>query len=260
MALLVPSYISVEPGTHPWWVPFADFEAFTMKVAALQMTSGPDVSANLAVAGELLAEAAAAEARLAALPENFAFMGLADSDKLAVAEPEGKGPIQQFLSDAARRLRLWVVGGTVPLRLDGERRVAAASLLFDAAGNVVARYDKIHLFDVDIPGRSETYRDALTGRHCCAHARSRTCATSSLPLNPARMRADARRTETPWWSTTGDGCLGADPEGAVSCWQSSISRGKRRFGPVSPRSSIACCNLSRLRALRDGGQAHSLRV
>jgi len=131
-----------------------------MKVAALQMTSGPDVSANLAVAGELLAEAAAAEARLAALPENFAFMGLADSDKLAVAEPEGKGPIQQFLSDAARRLRLWVVGGTVPLRLDGERRVAAASLLFDAAGNVVARYDKIHLFDVDIPGRSETYRES----------------------------------------------------------------------------------------------------
>ena len=131
-----------------------------MKIAALQMTSGPDVSANLATAGELLAEAAAAGAGLAALPENFAFMGLADADKLAVAEVQGNGPIQDFLAESARRLRLWIVGGTIPLRLDGERRVAAASLLFDGSGRIGARYDKIHLFDVDIPGRSETYRES----------------------------------------------------------------------------------------------------
>jgi deaminated glutathione amidase len=131
-----------------------------MKIAALQMTSGPDVSANLATAGELLAEAAAAGASLAVLPENFAFMGLADADKLAVAETEGTGPIQQFLGEAARRLRFWIVGGTIPLRLAGERRVAAASLLLDSSGKVAARYDKIHLFDVDIPGRNESYRES----------------------------------------------------------------------------------------------------
>jgi nitrilase len=131
-----------------------------MKIAALQMTSGPDVSANLASAGELLAEAAAAGAALAVLPENFAFMGLADADKLAVAETEGTGPIQQFLAEAARRLRFWIVGGTIPLRLAGERRVAAASLLLDSSGKAVARYDKIHLFDVDIPGRNESYRES----------------------------------------------------------------------------------------------------
>jgi deaminated glutathione amidase len=131
-----------------------------VKVAALQMTSGPDVAENLAVAQDLLAEAAAAGARLAALPENFAFLGLDDADKRRVAEDEGSGPIQAALAQAAQRLRLWVVGGTVPLRVPGEGRVAAASLLFDETGRSVARYDKIHLFDVDLPGRQESYRES----------------------------------------------------------------------------------------------------
>lgn len=131
-----------------------------MKVAALQMTSGPDVASNLATAQSLLAEAAAAGARLAALPENFAFMGLADADKRAIAEEEGHGPIQTALAEAARRLRLWIVGGTVPLRVAGDGRVAAACLLFDAEGRRVARYDKVHLFDVDLPGRQESYHES----------------------------------------------------------------------------------------------------
>src|SRR5215469_12142732 len=83
-----------------------------VKVAALQMTSGPDVATNLAVAQGLLADAAAAGARLAALPENFAFMGLEDADKRKVAEEEGAGPIQTALTDAARRLGLWIIAGT----------------------------------------------------------------------------------------------------------------------------------------------------
>jgi deaminated glutathione amidase len=131
-----------------------------MKVAALQMTSGPEVEANLARAGSLLEEAAASGARLAVLPENFSFLGLKDADKRAAAEADGAGPVQEFLAASARRLKLWIVGGTIPLRSGADGRVAAASLVYDADGARVARYDKIHLFDVDIPGRAETYRES----------------------------------------------------------------------------------------------------
>ncbi|HLY53054.1 MAG TPA: carbon-nitrogen hydrolase family protein [Steroidobacteraceae bacterium] len=131
-----------------------------MKVAALQMTSGPDVAANLAQAQALLEEAARRGARLAALPENFSFMGLKDADKRSVAEAEGSGAVQDFLAATARRLHLWVVAGTIPLRSGADGRVAAASLVYDADGARVARYDKIHLFDVDIPGRVEAYRES----------------------------------------------------------------------------------------------------
>lgn len=131
-----------------------------MKVAALQMTSGPDVSANLQQARVLLKQAHERGAALAALPENFAFMGLKDADKRAVGESDGSGPIQDFLAATARELKVWIVGGTIPIRAAGDGRVAAASLVFNAAGQRVARYDKIHLFDVDIPGKAETYRES----------------------------------------------------------------------------------------------------
>ena len=131
-----------------------------MKVAALQMTSGFEVAANLAQAEGLLEEAARRGARLAALPENFSFLGLRDADKRAVAEADGAGPVQDFLAATARRMKLWIVGGTTPLRSGAHGRVAAASLVYDADGARVARYDKIHLFDVDIPGRAETYRES----------------------------------------------------------------------------------------------------
>ena len=128
--------------------------------AAIQMTSGPDVAANLEQARPLLEEAAKRGAGLAVLPENFAFMGLRDADKREVAESDGSGPIQDFLAATARRLRMWIVGGTIPLRAGDDGRVAAASVVFDAAGGRAARYDKIHLFDVDIPGRVERYRES----------------------------------------------------------------------------------------------------
>jgi len=131
-----------------------------MKVAAIQMTSGHDVTANLEQARGLLEEAAVRGARLAALPENFSFIGLKDADKRAVAEADGSGPAQDFLAATARRLRLWIVGGTVPLTSGADGRVAAASLVYDSDGGRVARYDKIHLFDVDIPGRTESYRES----------------------------------------------------------------------------------------------------
>lgn len=131
-----------------------------MKVAAIQMTTGPDVAANIAEARRLLEDSAGLGARVAVLPENFAFMGLEDSAKRAIAEAEGTGTIQEFLATTARRLGVWIVGGTVPLRGAADGRVAAASLVYDDQGRQVARYDKIHLFDVDIPGRTEQYRES----------------------------------------------------------------------------------------------------
>jgi nitrilase len=133
-----------------------------MIVAALQMTSGADVAVNLATAARLAAVAVARGARVVVLPENFAFMGFKDADKLAVAEAEGEGPIQATVARLAAELGVWIVAGTIPLSMPGGARVAAASLVFDAAGKVVARYDKIHLFDVDIPSRDESYRESAT--------------------------------------------------------------------------------------------------
>ncbi len=131
-------------------------------VAAIQMTSGPEVAGNLAAAGRLLEEAASRGAAIAGLPENFAIMGRTEADKLAVAEPDGDGPIQSFLSHTARRLKLWIVGGTIPLRSGSEGRSAAACLVYDDDGERRARYDKIHLFDVKVPDKAEEYRESAT--------------------------------------------------------------------------------------------------
>jgi nitrilase len=129
-------------------------------VAAIQMTSGPDVPANLQEARALLEEAARRGARVAALPENFSFIGLSDGDKRGIAEEDGHGPVQDFLAERARQLGIWIVGGTVPLRGAADGRVAAASLVYDSAGERRARYDKIHLFDIQIPERTESYRES----------------------------------------------------------------------------------------------------
>jgi predicted amidohydrolase len=130
------------------------------KVAAIQMTSGHVVEDNLAAAALLLREAKDLGADIACLPENFSFIGLKDADKLQVAEADGEGPIQDFLRDTARRLGLWILGGTTVIKGDSAARVANASLLIDADGKRVARYDKIHLFDVAIPGREEKYLES----------------------------------------------------------------------------------------------------
>jgi len=133
-------------------------------VAAIQMTTSADLARNLADAGRLLAEARSRGARVAVLPENFAFMGLSESDKFAIAEEEGRGPIQEFLARAAQESAMWIVAGTIPLKVADQPRVAAASLVFDAEGRRAARYDKIHLFDVEIPGRDERYQESASVR------------------------------------------------------------------------------------------------
>ncbi|NKF22843.1 carbon-nitrogen hydrolase family protein [Solimonas marina] len=134
-----------------------------MSLAAIQMTSVDDVGANLDMAAALLRDATAQGARFAVLPENFAFMGRRDRDKLAIAEVDGHGPIQDRLAALARELDLWIIAGTVPIRVDGEERVWAACCVYDSDGVRVARYDKIHLYDIDVPnGGGERYRESAS--------------------------------------------------------------------------------------------------
>jgi predicted amidohydrolase len=129
-------------------------------VAAIQMTSSHVVEDNLDAAGKLLRQAKDLGADIACLPENFSFIGLRDPDKLQVAESDGTGPVQEFLSRTARELKLWILGGTTVIKGDTARRVSNTSLLIDSSGKRVARYDKIHLFDVSIPGRNEQYLES----------------------------------------------------------------------------------------------------
>lgn len=116
-----------------------------MKVAAVQMVSGPDVDANLEAAGRLLAQAAAQGAGLALLPEYFCLMGRHERDKLGIMEGSD-GPLQQFLADCARRYGLVVVGGTVPLKSPRINKVYNSCLVYGPDGRRLGRYDKIHLF------------------------------------------------------------------------------------------------------------------
>lgn len=132
-----------------------------LRMAAIQMVSTPEVDANLAQAAELLAAAAGRGAQLAVLPENFALMGRQERDNLAAQETPGSGRIQDFLAQQAVRHDLWLVGGTIGLRSAGER-MRAACLLFNNYGQVVARYDKVHLFDAQVPGRTERYMESAT--------------------------------------------------------------------------------------------------
>jgi len=129
------------------------------RVAAVQMTSGPTVPENLEEAKRHIADAVAAGARLIVLPENFAIMPRNDADRLAAAEKDGHGPIQDFLSAQVRLHHVWLVGGTIPLVANSPHRVRAACLLFNDRGERVLRYDKIHLFDVRLDN-GEQYRES----------------------------------------------------------------------------------------------------
>lgn len=132
------------------------------RVAAIQMASGPNVNANLLEAARLIAQAVDSGARLVVLPENFAIMGMNEYDKVKVREADGNGPIQDFLAEQAQRHKIWLVGGTVPLAAADAARVSAACLLLDDKGRRVARYDKVHLFDVHLPDNGEKYTESET--------------------------------------------------------------------------------------------------
>jgi len=120
-----------------------------MKVAAIQMVSGQNAQANLEQALQLIAQAAAAGAELVGLPEYFCLIGEKDSDKLAIQEPIGRGPLQDALAQAARQHGLWLAGGTLPISASTPDHVSNTTLVWNPQGEVVARYDKIHLFAFD---------------------------------------------------------------------------------------------------------------
>ena len=131
-----------------------------VKIAGVQMASGPNVAANLSEAEKLIQIAAQQGAKMIALPEYFAIMGLKETDKVAVAEDLGKGPIQQFLADTAKKFEVWIVGGSIPLVSDTAGKIRNTCLVFDDQGNRVARYDKIHLFGLDLG--TEHYHEEKT--------------------------------------------------------------------------------------------------
>ena len=132
------------------------------KVAAIQMATSPNVSANLLEAERLIGEAAESGAGLVVLPENFAFMGEQDRDMCTLKETLGDGPLQGFLSQMASRFGVWLVGGTIPMEAADGAKVRAASLVFNAQGEPVARYDKMHLFDVQLVEANECYVESDT--------------------------------------------------------------------------------------------------
>ena len=130
------------------------------RIAAVQMVSGPDVEANLAEAGRLIAEAAAAGARLVVLPEYFPLITPDETAKVRLRERDGEGPIQAFLKAAAQRHGVWLVGGSSPLLADAPDKVRNSTLVFDDTGRRVARYDKVHLFGFQRGG--ERYDESAT--------------------------------------------------------------------------------------------------
>jgi len=129
-------------------------------VAAIQMTSLADVGRNLETARRLLRAARDRGACLAVLPENFSFMGRNEAERRAIVERDGDGPAQAAMAACARDLRMWIVAGTQPIAVPGDPRPANACMVYDDAGRRAARYDKIHLFDVDLPGGREGYRES----------------------------------------------------------------------------------------------------
>ena len=116
------------------------------RLAAVQMISGPDVAANLRQADALIGQAAGQGAELVALPEYFCLMSDDETQKRNLREVEGRGPLQDFLADAAQRHGVWLVGGTLPLSAEDGQRVRNACLVWSPQGQRVARYDKVHLF------------------------------------------------------------------------------------------------------------------
>ena len=115
-----------------------------VRVAAVQMVSTPRLDENLATAGRLIADAVAQGAELVALPEYFPIMGMSDGDKVALREAEGRGPIQDFLAETAKRHGVWLVGGSLPLVATDPGKVLNSCLVYDPYGQRKARYDKIH--------------------------------------------------------------------------------------------------------------------
>ena len=119
-----------------------------LRIATCQMTSGPDLGANLQIAESLIRKAAREGANLALLPEMFTIMSNDPKDVLHAAERYQDGPVQKIMAGLAKSLGIWIAAGTIPLKSDDEHRVTNTMLVYDAFGQEAARYDKIHRFSM----------------------------------------------------------------------------------------------------------------
>ena len=139
------------------------------RVGLVQMVSTPSVAENLSSAAKLVAEAAGQGAKLVVLPEYFCILGMRDTDKVVAREDDGAGPIQDFLAEAAKRHGVWLVGGSVPLACPDPSKVNNSCLVYDSKGRRVARYDKIHLFGLELGAeRFDEARTIAAGTAPCA--------------------------------------------------------------------------------------------
>lgn len=143
-----------------------------MKIAALQMVSGPELAQNLVTAARLIDQAAAGGARLVSLPEYFVQMAWHESDKFRIAEDFGRGPIQEMLAAKARQHAIWVAGGSFPVKTADAAKVTNTALLFNPQGEVVARYDKMHLFSFQDGMRSLDEGRTMVAGHECVTAQT----------------------------------------------------------------------------------------
>ncbi len=130
-----------------------------MRIAAIQMTSTPDKSHNLAEAHRLLREALEKKPEIVAFPENsLLFCDKAD-DWRAGAETL-TGVMASTLQEWAADYGVHIVGGSIPLKVSGKKKITNTSLVIDPQGEIVARYDKIHLFDADLGGDKTRYLES----------------------------------------------------------------------------------------------------
>ena len=131
-----------------------------LKIASVQMVSTPNLEENLNAAGKLVHLAAQDGAQVVVLPEYFCLLGLKDTDKLAVREVFGKGPIQERLAAIAQANSIYLVAGTIPLEAKEANKVLNSTLIFDPSGRCISRYDKIHLFGFQT--LTERYQESET--------------------------------------------------------------------------------------------------
>ena len=132
------------------------------KIAGIQMASGPNIQANLDEAAKLIENAVSRGADLIVLPENFALMSMTELERVGYAEKPGAGIMQDFLSAQAKKHGIWLVGGTIPMVSDIKGKARAVCLLMNDQGEQVARYDKIHMFDVLLQDEDESYNESET--------------------------------------------------------------------------------------------------
>jgi predicted amidohydrolase len=129
-----------------------------VKFACVQMTAGPEVGPNLDAAATLIRKAAAEGAQLIATPENTSIIEPDRALALAKSFTQDEHPGLPYFSALAKELGVWLLIGSMPIRVEAER-LANRSFLFDDQGRLAAQYDKIHLFDVDLPN-GEVYRES----------------------------------------------------------------------------------------------------